>query len=103
MASEVNPLQICSLNNANPAPEVTREKEEDMKKWKCPEIGKRIEVLREAKKNARTLNRLISVYGAFKSLDHIITIDMQDDDNDMNALLTYRRIVRQELRAFSNI
>jgi hypothetical protein len=74
-----------------------------MKKWKCPEIGKRIEVLREAKKNARTLNRLISVYGAFKSLDHIITIDMQDSDNDQSALLTYRRIVRQELRAFSNI
>lgn len=62
-------------------------------KWDCRGIKEQINKIKESGKS-------FTSYKALKGLDNTISALMQDTDNDTNSLLTYRRIVRTELRAY---
>lgn len=62
-------------------------------KWDCRGIKEQINKIQEAGKG-------FASYKALKALDTTITSLMADDDNDINALLTYRRQVRLALRSY---
>lgn len=61
--------------------------------WDCRGIKEQLNKIQRAGKG-------FSSYRALKALDSTITSLMADSDNDTNALLTYRRQVRTELKSY---
>lgn len=62
-------------------------------KWDCRGIKEQLNKIQESGKG-------FTSYKALKALDATITSLMADDDNDTNALLTYRRQVRIALKSY---
>ena len=61
--------------------------------WDCRGIKEQLNKIQRAGKG-------FSSYRALKALDATITSLVADSDNDTNALLTYRRQVRMELKSY---
>lgn len=61
--------------------------------WDCRGIKEQLNKIQRTGKG-------FSSYRALKALDTTITSLVADSDNDTNALLTYRRQVRMELKSY---